>query len=76
MSPKQKSMLYISLMYTLTILSSLVCSIRITKDIDNFILKVISFVLLLIPISEFVIQITQFLLSKLIKTKLIHKMDY
>ncbi len=39
-------------------------------------INVISFLLLIIPISELVIQITQYILSKFVKPKLIPKMDF
>lgn len=45
-------------------------------NFKNVLLNIISFVILLIPSSEIVIQIIQYILSKVVKPKLIPKIDF
>ena len=68
-----KVKLYIFIATILTIFISLIISKSITSSTINF---VITTILLIIPISEVVIQTIQFILGKIVKPKLIPKMDF
>ena len=70
--PKTKVKIYIFSIVILTILLSLILSKITTKNLWS---TIITFILLIIPISEFVIQTIQYILGKIIKPKLIPKMD-
>ena len=74
MSLKQKVQYYITMIAILTIIVSLIYAINLTRSVPT-ILSVIAFFLLLIPISQAIIQITQYILSKLVKPSLIPKIN-
>lgn len=75
-SKKKKSQIYISLICILTVGISYIISMYYPQNISNKWIKILSFLLLLIPVSELVIQITQYILSKFVKPKLIPKLDF
>lgn len=75
-SQEKKSKIYISFIFFLTILVSYIIATNYPQNVQNMWIKVISFLLLLIPISELVIQITQYILSKIVKPKRIPKLDF
>ena len=70
---KTKAKIYIWVITILTILISLIISKSITNKLLNYI---ITLVILIIPISEFVIQTIQYISGKMVKPKLIPKMDF
>ena len=74
-SEKNKEIYYISTILLFTILITLLATIGTIKNI-SIVASIITFILLLIPISEFVIQIIQYVLSKIVKPKLIPKLDF
>ncbi len=76
LSGLKKAKIYILGISILTIIISGIIAICTLPKIHNNWIKVISFLFLLIPISEFVIQITQYILSKIVKPKLIPKLDF
>lgn len=60
------------------VITSIVLSIMFSKkiyDTTNLLLAIISFILMLAPISEIIIQIVQYILGKIVKPKLIPKID-
>ena len=69
---KTKVKIYIATIFILTIILSLIIAKSIT---NNLIKHIIATVILIIPISEFVIQTIQYILGKVVKPKLIPKMD-
>ena len=73
---KKKVEIYLLTVYGITILLSLIFSMYINYNVQNVFISVISFLVFFIPISEIVIQITQYILSKIIKPKLIPKLDF
>ena len=75
-NPETKTKQYIALIVILTILLSVGVTAIIHTQIKNTIVATVSFVMLLIPCSEIVIQIVQEILNKTVKPKLITKMDY
>ena len=76
MSQKQKSKYYISMILVFTIIiDSLILGLGTIRKIPIW-ANLIAFIILLVPISEFVIQIMQYILSKIVKPKLIPKIDF
>ena len=75
-SPNKKTKIYIYFVYILTVIVAGVIASKYPQNSHNMWINVISFLLLIIPISELVIQITQYILSKFVKPKLIPKMDF
>ena len=73
---ENKAKLYVALVAILSILTSLGISVIWNKHFGNIGTSIVSFFLFLIPISEIVIQTTQFILSKMVKPKLIPKLDF
>ena len=72
---KNKEIIYILSIIVLSIAIQTLISINIYKQ-TNFTLSIIIFLLTFIPITQIVIQIYQVILSKIVKPKLIPKMDY
>lgn len=69
-----KTRMYILIITFLSILISI--GISLIVNIKNVWLFILSFIIFLIPSSEIVIQIIQYILSKVVKPKLIPKMDF
>lgn len=74
MSNESKAKIYIFTFVFLSILIS--AGITAIVNLKNIWLNIVSFVLLLIPSSEIVTQIMQYILSKIVKPKLIPKIDF
>ena len=74
LKPESKSKLYILTIFALTVLISI--GLTTMLNIKNIYLYLVTFILLLIPSSEISIQLIQYILSKIIKPKLIPKMDF
>ena len=74
MSRKNKAKYYISMIAIFTVLVSFLLIFRLINRI-NLICSIVAFILLLIPVSEFVIQIIQYILSRFVKPKPIPKLD-
>ena len=68
-----KAQMYILLFCILTIVISILIAKSVTSNLAKFIITTI---LLIIPISEFVNQSIQYILGKTVKPKLIPKMDF
>ena len=75
-TPKEKTKLYITSVLSLTIILSIFLSYILNIKIKNTGFAIISFLLFLIPSSEVIIQIIQTILNKVIKPKLIPKIDF
>lgn len=75
-SQNYKTRIYIGIIAILTIMLSGIIALYYPKGNINIGIKVISFLLLLIPVSEFIVQITQYILSKIVRPKLIPKLDF
>ena len=74
-SIKDKTKLYIFTNLFFSLVISFAISCLINKNINNVWVLLFSFLLFLIPSSEFVIQVAQYILGKLVKPKLIPKLD-
>ena len=68
-SQNYKTRIYIGIIAILTIMLSGIIALYYPKGNINIGIKVISFLLLLIPVSEFIVQITQYILSKIVRPK-------
>jgi len=74
---ENKMKIYILAVYFFTIAISIILGITINLRADaNLFVSILSSVILIIPVSEIVIQILQYILGKIIKPKLIPKMDF
>ena len=67
---------YIAFIFFSTFIISLIMGYILYLKIQNIFLSIISIILFLIPVSEIVLQLTQYILSKVVKPKLVPKMDY
>ena len=76
MNNASKVKLYISTISVLTVIISIVLAFCINKYIHNNAVFIITAILLLIPVSECIIQIIQYILGKVVKPKLIPKMNF
>ncbi len=70
---EKKVKIYITSIVFLSFIISILISCKIT---GNNVVKFVAFLSLLCPASEFVIQIIQYILNKLVKPKLIPKMNF
>ena len=75
MEEKQKTKFFITGIYVLTVILDIIIISNFINKIP-LILNILGFILLLIPISEFVVQTVQYVLGKFIKPKLIPKLDF
>ena len=75
-STNKKVKMYISWVLVLSIIISGGIAAFYPQSMQNMWINLVSFLLLLIPISEFIIQIAQYILSKFVKPKLIPKLDF
>ena len=73
MKKTTKVKIYIIAIFIATIIISLVLSKAVTNNLIKYILTII---ILIIPISELVTQTIQYILGKVVKPKLIPKMDF
>ena len=71
-----KVKLYITLIYSLSILLSYLLSYFVNVKKTDLLSILVDGIILLIPVSEIVIQIIQYILSKIVKPKLIPKIDF
>ena len=71
---KTKTKIFIMTISIISIIISSIISLMLNKN--NFLIFIISFLIFLIPASEIAIQIVQYILGKMVKPKLIPKMDF
>ena len=71
-----KVKVYIFLITVFSILTSILISKFINININDFKLYILSVVFLFIPSSEFIIQLTQYILGKFIKPNIIPKLNF
>ena len=74
MDSNNKTKVYILSICFFTVLVNL--GVVATLNLKNVFLNIISFIILLIPASELTMQTVQFVLNKIVKPKLIPKIDY
>lgn len=73
---QNKTKIYILSVTILSILLSIFLSYFLNLKIQNTGISILSFILFLIPSSEVIIQIIQYILNKTVKPKLIPKIDF
>ena len=74
--PKKKARVYISAIFILTSLFALWIDLLFLKVTQNIVYTILFLLFSYIPISEIVIKVMQYILSKTVKPKLIPKMDF
>ena len=75
--PKEKKMrIFITLKIILSLVFSVLFGIFIFRQTNSYILFILSALLLYLPVENILVQIFQYVLSKLIKPKLIPKLDF
>lgn len=73
---KLKAKCYVFSIYAISFIFSAILAKCINKYINNYWLCLVSFLILIVPISELVIQFAQYILGKIVKPKLIPKLDF
>lgn len=74
--PKKKEKIYVGAIFVLTSIITLLISTTFLKITQNIIYTILFLLFIYIPISEIVIKIMQYILSKIVKPKMIPKMDF
>ena len=74
--PKTKKQIYIFGIITLSVLLSFLCGIYVYNQGANLIVSALIFIATLIPSQTIIVQFIQYILSKLIKPKMLPKLDY
>ncbi len=73
---KEKTKIYITLIFVFSLVISFYLANILNKYINNSVILIISWILFFIPASEFVNQVISYILSKIVKPKLIPKLDF
>ena len=73
---QNKAKIYILSVTILSILVSIFLNYLLSLKIQNTVISILSFILFLIPSSEIITQIIQYILNKTVKPKLIPKIDF
>ena len=73
---KNKEKIYIGSIISLTFIFSFLTSVFLYNNIKNSIFSILFFLFSIIPISEIIIKVIQYILSKIVKPKLIPKIDF
>jgi cyclic beta-1,2-glucan synthetase len=74
--PKTKMKIYVSGMAVLTLLLSLICAYYVYSQTDNLLFSILIFITTIVPSQTIFVQIIQYILSKIIKPKMLPKLDY
>ena len=72
---KEKSTIYIGVIYILTTVLTILCGLWLYKRTNMLLYSFVFVILAIIPISEILIQIINYLLVKIVKPKIIPKLD-
>jgi len=75
-TPKNKSSIYINSIWVLSIIFSIIISLYTYYKTKKIYLAIITGILLYMPISEIIIQIINYILNKVVKPKILPKMDF
>ncbi len=75
MSENQKTKYFITIIYTLTLVFSILAMTNYIGKIPS-IFNVLGIILLIIPMSEVIIQIVQYILGKIVKPNIIPRIDF
>ncbi len=74
--PQTKVKIYIYGIAILSILTSFLCGFFVYNQTKNLLISILIFILTLIPSQTINVQIIQYILSKIIKPKILPKLDY
>ena len=75
-NPKNKMRIYVLGITVISILLSILCAKNVYFQTQNWTISVLIFIVTFVPCQRFTIQIIQYILSILIKPKIIPKLDY
>ena len=75
-SSKNKMKIYILGIVILSLLMSLLCGIYVYEYTNNLLISFLFFTVAIVPSQTIVVQVIQYVLSKLIKPKILPKLDY
>ena len=73
---KEKTKIYITSIFVFSLVISFYLANIINRNINNSVILIISWILFFIPASEIVNQVVSYILSKVVKPKLIPKLDF
>ncbi len=76
MKNETKVKIYITTIWTFSILLDILCMISFYKQVQNGIFTILLGILLLLPLQEIIVQIIQYILGKIQKPKAIPKLDF
>jgi cyclic beta-1,2-glucan synthetase len=75
-NPETKKKIYILGISVLSVLFSLVCALYVENATGNMLISLALFITTLIPSQTIVVQLIQYILSKIIKPKILPKLDF
>ncbi len=73
---KEKTKIYITSIFVFSLVISFYLANILNRNINNSVILIISWILFFIPASEIVNQVISYILSKVVKPKLIPKLDF
>ena len=73
---KEKTKIYIILIFILSLATSFYLASVLNKNINNWFILILSWIIFFIPATEVVNQVISYILSKVVKPKLIPKLDF
>ena len=76
LKPKEKKSMYILGVVFLSVLLSFLCGLFVYNKTQNFFISLIIFVVTLVPSQTIIVQLLQYILSKIIKPKMLPKLDF
>ena len=75
-STKSKAKLYVSSIWGISIILDILLTVMLQTKIKNVPISIIIGIFLILPIQEIIVQIIQYILGKIVKPKIIPKMDF
>ena len=72
----QKAKLYVLTIWSLTILIDIGLFVYLYKQTQNVLVGILFFIICLLPLQEIVVQLIQYILGKIVKPKLIPKLNF
>ena len=76
LKPKAKKSMYILGVVFLSVLLSFLCGLFVYNKTQNLFISLIIFVVTLVPSQTIIVQLLQYILSKIIKPKMLPKLDF
>ena len=72
----QKAKLYTLAIWSITVLIDIAIFAYLYKQTKNVLVSILFFIICLVPLEEIVVQLVQYILGKIVKPKLIPKLDF